>query len=815
MRLTLAVPFLLALMPLKTSGEGEGLLNKLLAPGPLIEGHKDLELSGCLQCHDSGKGVPNSKCLECHKDIRKQIDQAHGYHGMMVDSCIHCHRDHKGRVFDTAVVNEKEFDHKKAGFPLEGKHQKIKCSECHTEKRGPKKLRPKDIRYFGSAATCVSCHKKDDPHYFKSKWAQKDCGVCHGVRTWNSEVRFDHGKDTGFELEGAHDELDCAKCHAVDKKAKTALYSWPKLKLQQCLTCHQDVHKSNLSSKFQGGARCTKCHTQDDWKIEKFDHKVTDYPLRGKHAEITCVKCHIQKANIAKKEQKHYVWKGLSPACLTCHSDYHIYGKLKLKGFGELNKCERCHNESDWKHVEKFDHNIHTRYGLDGKHLDVSCNECHIPGFKKDNPVGNKLLKVSRYQWPQLTSKTCETCHKSPHKNEFSPAMLAKKCTECHTTEGWKLDKNRKDFKHTETRFPLTGKHTQVSCKECHEVNKKQVFRFSSKDLKFCIDCHKTPHTEQFDKKFNSQSCAECHSTERWEKQLKFDHNQTSFKLRDAHAKLNCVDCHKETDKRFDNKTKSAMHQFVFTDLTKKGCVTCHADYHVGQLGSNCARCHSEKSWKTTSFDHNVDSQYPLKDKHKTVKCADCHRTAANRYVVFASKKMPVILYKPVSTRCGDCHRDPHKGTLGTGCADCHSERGWKVTKNFHENFTLHGTHYTLSCAECHKEGRKLSGLSENCIICHQKDDVHSGSLPKCSECHRQQVWEQTSFRHSMTFFPLRGAHRTLDCAECHANGIYRGTPYQCLDCHRNNAQQVTSPVHSMPAFSNCKGCHNQFTFQL
>src|SRR4051812_12799246 len=45
----------------------EGLLNKLLAPGQLIEGHKNLEHSRCLDCHEPRKGVPDSKCLKCHE----------------------------------------------------------------------------------------------------------------------------------------------------------------------------------------------------------------------------------------------------------------------------------------------------------------------------------------------------------------------------------------------------------------------------------------------------------------------------------------------------------------------------------------------------------------------------------------------------------------------------------------------------------------------------------------------------------------------------------------------------------------------------
>ncbi len=42
----------------------EGLLNKLLAPGPLIEGHHDLEKADCLKCHTPREGIPDAKCMD-------------------------------------------------------------------------------------------------------------------------------------------------------------------------------------------------------------------------------------------------------------------------------------------------------------------------------------------------------------------------------------------------------------------------------------------------------------------------------------------------------------------------------------------------------------------------------------------------------------------------------------------------------------------------------------------------------------------------------------------------------------------------------
>ncbi len=39
----------------------EGALNRLLAPGPLMKGHQELESSDCLKCHEVGKGDSGRK----------------------------------------------------------------------------------------------------------------------------------------------------------------------------------------------------------------------------------------------------------------------------------------------------------------------------------------------------------------------------------------------------------------------------------------------------------------------------------------------------------------------------------------------------------------------------------------------------------------------------------------------------------------------------------------------------------------------------------------------------------------------------------
>lgn len=802
----------------------EGFLNKLLAPGPLIKGHAQLEKTDCLKCHEAGAGVPDTQCLACHKAIKPFVENKKGFHGLVNKSCKECHSDHKGRAYDSISVDEATFDHaKQTGYALDGKHKDIKCSECHKETQKRTSVMAGKIRYFGAQSTCVSCHKKDDIHYFKGEWAKKDCVQCHSLKDWKEDIKFDHKKDTHYELVGKHFQLSCAECHTPRNEKKQVvkiIYKWPQLKTSQCLSCHKDHHKNTLSTKFRGG-NCITCHSQEEWKIAEFDHKVTKYPLRGKHSELKCNECHKQTQNQSlMPKDLGFKFNTLKSQCLSCHNNYHFFKDTKNKdtktaSLGKLNHCTGCHSESSWTDTERFDHNQHTRYSLDGEHLSLNCLDCHV---QKDK---NQKLMASTYRWPQLQSKTCETCHASPHLKHFSPQLLKKACVDCHVTSGWYDMKDGKKFDHSKTQFPLTGAHEVLKCTSCHGPQGKQIFKFKSQPLKFCIDCHQNIHTQQFSKSIDSNRCTHCHTTQNFKERLEFDHSKTRYPLEGSHKTLKCMECHTPSKRQIElnppnRKTDSkifTLSQFSFPHVKAKECLSCHVDYHQKQLDKACLSCHTFDDWKKTKFVHNKQSNYLLKFKHEQVKCSECHKPILNKAIVLKKEVRKVIQYKPMNSTCISCHKDSHKGEFGNKCQDCHTEKGWRITKDFHKNFTLTGVHFSLNCAECHKDNRKLAGTSGICITCHAKDDVHSGTLPQCQECHRQQFWEVTGFKHSLTLFPLRGAHRTLDCMECHRTGAYKGLNPLCSSCHMNDAQGV--PAHS--AFSNinnCNDCHrNQFSW--
>ena len=803
--------------------------------GYVLEGkHAQID---CIKCHESKrkdkairKNEPRflgnqTSCVSCHKK-----DDIHAFNGKWAkQDCNACH-GLKGWKTDV------KFNHTKdAGYELKGKHFELKCLDCHG---GPKTKKAPIYKWKNlKTASCLACHADQHGKNFSKKFQGPRCTECHTETNWKVE-KFDH-KITGYPLRGKHFEIKCLDCHkqtpAIQKKG-LGHFKFTGLK-QDCLSCHADQHKKNLSPKFQNG-KCLTCHGETDWKIPNFNHKVTGYALRGKHAEIKCLECHKQVPAVEKKSAGNFKFVGLKSACLSCHEDEHRFGGFKSAKYQRPNNCTECHSESSWKRDVRFDHSTSTRFKLTGAHESTSCEECHlqkmpfVENHDKSTPkkkgaalkplVAGRMpasvpgkLSVGVYHWNDLAQKDCQTCHVSPHIGQFSAKLLQKRCTECHSTQSWYGQKDGKAFDHSKTRFPLDGGHVKVKCLDCHMKDGRKVYKFQTFDKKFCAECHVTPHKGQFSPALTNPNdggaCFACHKTSNWDERLPFDHSRTRYPLNGAHGTLNCNECHVPMKERFETKSAHIKNKFVFANLESDKCLTCHSDVHKGQLKKNCLECHNENKWKPVKFDHSKQSEYKLQFKHSELKCAECHKTVPGQFVTENKISVPVVRYKPIASECLTCHKDVHKGEFGEKCASCHTERGWNVTRDFHKKFTLNGVHFNLECAECHRDGRRLAGKSQTCTECHQKDDVHGGMLPNCGECHRQQFWENTRFHHSQTRFPLRGVHRTLECAECHRGNVMQGLSSDCLSCHRAESTHHGTPLPAQ--FMDCRQCHHTFSF--
>jgi len=75
-------------------------------------------------------------------------------------------------------------------------------------------------------------------------------------------------------------------------------------------------------------------------------------------------------------------------------------------------------------------------------------------------------------------------------------------------------------------------------------------------------------------------------------------------------------------------------------------------------------------------------------------------------------------------------------------------------------------------------------------------------------------VTPQSDFDHSVTGFPLSGAHENLDCVVCHTGGVFSELPTNCEDCHDNFFAPGKSVSH-IPTTQSCAACHTTVGFGL
>ena len=721
-------------------------------------------LTACSKCHVNARKLADLKaapqnCFACHaKD-----DKHNGQYGT---NCAACHAPDGW--------NLAKVDHATFAFHLDGKHAAVACESCH-----------QGGVFKGTPMDCASCHTKDDAH---AGTLGMQCGTCHVPDGWKP-AKVDHSKFT-FQLEGKHMTAACESCHINGVFKGTPM---------DCVSCHSkdDAHAGTL------GTQCGTCHMPDGWKPAKVDHSKFAFHLEGKHMTAACENCHINGvfkgtpmdcASCHSKDDAHAGTLGMQ--CGTCHvpngwslasfdhnkvsfsltahqtkpdgtafacKDCHI------KGYAapfDQTSCANCHLQINqpfatehiltfWtdcmachdgveSHGKTFNHN-QAPFNLIGRHALAACSKCHVNARKLAD------LKAA--------SQDCFACHAKGDKHN---GQYGTNCAACHASDGWNLAK----VDHATFVFHLDGKHAAVACESCHQGG---VFKGTPKD---CASCHaKTePHTGKL-----GTQCDSCHTVNGWIPST-FDHSRSAFLLTGKHTTMACSQCH--ADKLFVG--------------TPQSCAACHGktEPHAGKLGTQCDSCHTTNGWIPSTFDHNR-STFLLTGNHAAVACNQCHTNK---------------LFVGTPTDCASCHskNDPHSNLLGSQCANCHATSGWKPSSFNHVNsiFKLTGKHTTVACGQCHTD-LKFKGTPTLCYTCHVANDRHGGKYgTNCSACHSTTAWKPATFDHNLSAFPLTGAHVSVACTSCHANGVFVGTPKDCYSCHK------AKDPHVNKAGTDCATCH-------
>ncbi len=256
---------------------------------------KHVEVS-CSDCHSGAANLQAFQdtaqaCIACHS-----ADDAH--QGHLGTDCAACH------IPDG--WNNAAFDHTLAGFPLEGKHAQVACSDCHPQSETGQVFK-------GTPQACSACHSQDDPHGGKFG---NDCSPCHTPQGWKPAA-FDHSQ-TNFQLTGAHLQVACDQCHVNQVFAGTP---------QACSVCHSEpeFHLGLFESS------CNDCHTTDGWSPAGFN-QTHIFPINhGNRSGNSCRTCHDPSLT--------------TYTCYGCHEHtlQNTAAKHSEEGIRDLSNCARCH----------------------------------------------------------------------------------------------------------------------------------------------------------------------------------------------------------------------------------------------------------------------------------------------------------------------------------------------------------------------------------------------------------------------------------------------------------------------------------------
>jgi hypothetical protein len=559
----------------------------------------------------------------------------------------------------------------------------------------------------------------------------------------------------------------------------------------------------------------------------------------------------------------HDAGRGLSGSkCLTCHVSLGAriradkgYHAVATKHGAEL-ACRTCHSEHNgrpyrlvrWPNNvprEQFDHRS-TGYSLEGAHARQRCEACHRSELVLDAAVRADTSLSTRRTYLGV-STACASCHLDEHRGRVS-----RQCQDCHTQTEWKPAPR---FDHATTRFPLTGKHADAKCDQCHEVRRAvAIGPTGQRDTSFvdfragrpgqtqragatgtaCASCHTSPHRQAG----RSGRCEPCHTTRSWfdlpDSVRSFDHTAIGFTLRGAHARAECEACHLSSrgaplSEKAVLVRANFVRPFARQRIRFNRCDACHTDVHEGQLGADangrdCSACHTEVRFTPTRFSQaqHDSTAFRLVGAHQATACSRCHPALPG-----SQPGSGAIRFRQADRACMACHRDEHGGQFAgrivpgargvpsgidsrqpTLCETCHGVEAWKPITFEHDStrYPLRGAHRRLACGRCHTRPAgaspdvpiTYSGLPTttcNASGCHT--DPHRGQFAdrsrggECTTCHSEDGWQTLLFDHQ------QDSDWPLDGAH---------VDVRCVECHRPEGRPPFVRYRPLPHA--CEDCH-------
>ena len=272
-----------------------------------------------------------------------------------------------------------------------------------------------------------------------------------------------------------------------------------------------------------------------------------------------------------------------------------------------------------------------------------------------------------------------------------------------------------------------------------------------------------TAHYVQTDPRY----CAQCHVTQ----------DQFMFWARDAHQKVACQSCHKQTLEQAADMFRAYVTQAKPVPATGRG-----ARLHDPEVPmSACATCHFDKTGDVPNIAGSAGHELHLKQPNVT--CKSCHGQSLHRYANAIDschtchEKQTVRIAGMATLHCNACHSFRNKAATllpsEHDCVDCHASRGIEI-RDYSKD------HHMANFA---------------CSVCHRPHDATPQGLTGCTSCH--------------THMERRGLHAQENhqrCTDCHKAHTWRVTNTECLACHTTLQADGNGKAHGDGAA--CQSCH-------
>ena len=279
------------------------------------------------------------------------------------------------------------------------------------------------------------------------------------------------------------------------------------------------------------------------------------------------------------------------------------------------------------------------------------------------------------------------------------------------------------------------------------------------------------------------QSCSQCHPAF-W----------SGVRMADL-----CLECHTEVADEI--RTGQGLHAFLLESQAQLTCRGCHTE-HRGPDAPLTVLDPARFPHEATGFSLKAHRGLLVR-----VQCADCHT-------------QDIAVFDRAS--CYTCHvqedrvfTEAHRQTFGENCLACHDgvDRFSDFDHNRDTRFPLEDAHRGGTCSDCHLGDTTLIALRETpttCVGCHAGDDAHDGAFgQRCETCHQPTTWEDATFDHAQTGFPLTGAHAQVACQDCHTSSDFTvKLDTACVACHQE-------PDYHRGLFgTTCEACHTTTAWQ-